>query len=160
PNLPENEGAVSSVLVPLATSEDGREEFLVMTKRPTTVATHKGQVCFPGGFREVTDPHLLDTALREAFEETGIQYADLEILGLLDVVRTHVGVPIYPWIGLLKYPYPFVLNPSEVDKLVLLPVKKLLSEGVKTMFVEEEGMKIKTTGIVCDGEIIWGASAR
>jgi len=160
PKVPISDGVVSSVLVPLAIDLISGKEWIVMTKRPETVATHKGQVCFPGGYREVLDPHVLDTALREANEEMGIQSGDVDVLGLMDVVRTHQGVLIYPFLGIIPFPYPFQTSPHEVAKLVMLPLDQLVSEGLKSVQVEAEGSLVSSTGIWCDGELIWGASAK
>ena len=63
----------SSVLVPISRNPLTGEDELLLTKRPETVATHKGQVCFPGGVFESTDASLLHTALREAEEEVGVR---------------------------------------------------------------------------------------
>ena len=61
----------SAVLVPLY-KKDGQYHILFI-KRTETVKEHKGQISFPGGTREEEDGTLLDTALREYAEETGLR---------------------------------------------------------------------------------------
>ena len=45
---------------------------ILMTKKPTTMAQHGGEISFPGGKLTSSDYNLLETALRETKEETGL----------------------------------------------------------------------------------------
>lgn len=151
---------VSCVLVAIGPhAETGRDEILLM-KRTMLVETHKGQISFPGGFREPHDPNLLSTALRETQEEIGVEPHHVKILGRLTPVRTRGNVLIYPWVGETKFPYPFTLSVAEVDKLLFLSVERLLSEGLKEHWVEAEGFKLRSLGIDVEGELVWGATAK
>ena len=71
-----------AVLLPLF--EKSGEYHLVFTKRTETVNYHKGQISFPGGRPHPDDRSLLDTALRETWEEIGLPPKDAEVLGELD----------------------------------------------------------------------------
>ena len=51
-----------------------------LARRTHEVRTHKGQISFPGGMRHDGES-LEQTALRETFEEVGIEQAGIEILG-------------------------------------------------------------------------------
>ena len=53
---------------------------LFFIRRTKTVKYHKGQISFPGGEFQVSDGSKLNTALREAEEEVGLQAGDVEIL--------------------------------------------------------------------------------
>ena len=68
-DLPSRDAAV---LIPLFFKED--HAHVLFTKRTDNVEHHKGQISFPGGMRDPEDNNLLDTALRETWEEMGIQY--------------------------------------------------------------------------------------
>jgi len=147
------------VLVLVGAPPHGGESIL-LTKRSLTVESHKGQVSFPGGFPEAEDRDLRDTALREAREEVGVTRDDIEVLGALPAVTTRGSVWIHPWIGLLDFPYPFRPNPEEVERLLLLPVARLIGEGLRQVEVASEGRVFRGPGIDVDGELVWGATAR
>ena len=77
----------AAVLVPLTRSDDPE---LVLTLRASGLSTHGGEVAFPGGRRDATDPDLAFTALRDnpiRAESLGI---DTEFLQKQDV---HLHVP-------------------------------------------------------------------
>lgn len=151
---------VSCVLVAIGPhAQTGRDEILLM-KRTMQVETHKGQVSFPGGFREPHDENLLSTALRETKEEIGVEPHSVDVLGRLSPVRTRGNILIYPWVAVTQFPHPFVLSLEEVDRLLFLPVERLLSEGLKKYSVQTEGVQLQSLGIEVEGELVWGATAR
>src|SRR5450759_2193715 len=66
-----DDGALSAaVLVPLY--HLGNELHVILTKRTTLVTLNQGQISFPEGGRKSADQDLLATALRESFEEIGL----------------------------------------------------------------------------------------
>ncbi len=146
--------------MPIGFSRDtGRDEIL-LTKRTMLVETHKGQISFPGGMREGHDLTLLDTALRESAEEIGTLASDIEVLGPLPPVLTRGDVVIYPWVGRLGFPYSFKINQHEVEKVLYLPLVRLIEEGLAPVEVEIGPMKVKSIGITVDKELVWGATAK
>ena len=103
----------AAVLLPLF--RNATDYHLLFTKRTETVRQHKGQVSFPGGSFEPADGDLQTTALRESYEEVGIQPEHVTILGRLDDLATFsTSFTISPFVGLIPYPYPFRPNPLEV----------------------------------------------
>jgi len=155
---------VSSVLVAIGWNKEKARDEILLTKRTQLVETHKGQISFPGGYRDAQDPDLCHTMLRELREEVGVQSPDVEIIGMLKPVLTLREVLIYPWVGKMSFPYPFSINPSEVERLLYLPMPLLLSEGLAPVEVEvahgSEIHKVKSVGIYVENELIWGATAR
>lgn len=154
------EPARSSVLIAIGWNEEKKHEEIVLLKRTMTVETHKGQIAFPGGFHEESDPDLLRTALREAEEEIGARPADVQVLGALSTVKTSFNVIIVPWVAKFPLPYPFVINPAEVERLLYLPVQTLLTQGLKRVLVPVGMVEVESIGLHCDGELIWGATAK
>ena len=73
---------LAAVLAPLYEDDDG-EVRVVLTKRPDTMPTHAGHISFPGGRAHPEDTGPVDTALREAYEEVGIERDRVEVLGFL-----------------------------------------------------------------------------
>ena len=115
----------SAVLIPIY--ENKEEQYFVLTKRTQGVMYHKGQISFPGGADDKEDGELKATALREAYEEIGVDPGDVEILGNLDDQVTYTSkFVITPFVGAIPYPVKFKVNHKEVEELVEVPVSALL----------------------------------
>ena len=101
------------------------EDCILLNKRSEQVEHHKGEISFPGGARDPGDRDFLDTALREAEEEMGINPGDVTILGELDdvVTRSRFGVRVF--IGAIPYPYPFRPSDLEIAEVLEVPVASL-----------------------------------
>lgn len=151
---------LSSVLIAVGPHSATQRDEILLTKRTHLMENHRGQVSFPGGFWETTDASLMDTALRESQEEIGTAPSDIEILGGLESVRTHQGVHIFPWVGRLGFPYPFVINAAEVERVLFLPVQTLVEEGLKPRKIRVGEINVISPAIEVDGEVVWGATAR
>jgi len=149
----------SSVLVPIGWNTETKRDEILLTKRTMGVLTHKGQISFPGGFHSPKDRTLLDTALRETWEEIGLESQYVEILGTLSTVKTLRRISIHPWVGRVPFPHSYLLNAAEVDRLVILPLTQLMEEGVNPVKVDVEGIHVQSIGISVDGELVWGATA-
>ena len=57
----------------LLSGESAEEASILLTHRSPSMRSHSGQIAFPGGRRDPADTSLVDTALREAWEETDLQ---------------------------------------------------------------------------------------
>lgn len=150
----------AAVLLPLFDKDD--EPHLLFTKRTQTVATHKGQISFPGGARDLEDASLEFTALRETFEEVGVRSQDIEVLGRLDDILTHSSnFVVSPFVAAIPYPYEFNVCQAETEYLLEVPVSALLE---RSCFTEDAIVK---NGVVqpayfyqYQDHLIWGATAR
>ena len=152
--------APAAVLLPLYEREG--EYWMLFTKRTQKVAYHKGQISFPGGVRDEGDRDLVDTALRETFEEIGVKPEDVEILGELDRMGTLTSnFLITPFVGIIPHPYEFTIAGDEIEELVEVPISALLD---KDNYHEEsqayEGMTYLASFFEYKGRVIWGATAR
>lgn len=150
----------AAVLLPLYLSDAGLH--LVLTKRTELVPTHKGQISFPGGGFEEADGDLLTTALRETQEEIGLRPEDVEIVGILDdtvtVTSRHV---VRPFVGIVPHPYPYRLDPFEIERLIHLPISALLCGApFREEIWEREGGPVTVPFYDHDGDTIWGLTAR
>jgi 8-oxo-dGTP pyrophosphatase MutT (NUDIX family) len=108
-----------------------------------------------------TDPSPEEAALREAYEEIGLLKNDVEILGPIDDSLTYVPpFIVHPFVGLIPHPYPFNINPEEVEKTIVVPLTFFASEVSKdgTTAVEFEG-GISYPEYQYRGEMIWGTTA-
>jgi 8-oxo-dGTP pyrophosphatase MutT (NUDIX family) len=98
----------------------------VYTLRTDDLPDHRGQVAFPGGKHAPADLALLDTALREAWEEIGIPRESVRVLGRLDDVPTMAGrYVVTPFVGVLPSELRFDPNPAEVADLFTVSVRDL-----------------------------------
>jgi 8-oxo-dGTP pyrophosphatase MutT (NUDIX family) len=150
----------AAVLIPIFKKNDAYNVLFIL--RSNRVAHHKGEVSFPGGMKDSSDKTLLDTALRECWEEIGLYSKDVSILGELDDTETHTsGFLIAPFVGIIPYPYKFKLNPVELDDIFDVPLTALAD---RSRFRQENGLVRNHTAPVYyyeyDGKIIWGATAR
>lgn len=149
----------AAVLVPLF--KRGEDCHILFTKRTHQVKYHKGEISFPGGVFDEGDSELERTALREAFEEIGLKESDVQIVGVLDDIVTITEFIVTPFVGLFSYPYPFKLNPIEIEELIKVPLSNLLD---KECFGERVIVRGDRKEVVYSyqygNHIIWGATAR
>ena len=130
---------------------------MILIRRPDHMPTHGGDLAFPGGKPEPgEDP--LETALREAREEVGIDPSAVEILGYLPAIHT-VTYPrmVVPVVGRLAGVPGLVPDPNEVDR-VLTPSVRSLGDESRWRTEQWNGRVIYFFDI--DGEVLWGATAR
>ena len=110
----------AAVLMPVFEWE-GEYHFL-LTRRTEEVQTHKGQISFPGGMREGGED-LVKTALRETFEEVGIEESRIETLGRFhDYISIH-GYRVTPFAGYINGPFTTVPQVREVAEVLQVPFK-------------------------------------
>jgi 8-oxo-dGTP pyrophosphatase MutT (NUDIX family) len=156
----EPEHTPSAILMPLF-KKDGQYHLLFI-QRTERVKTHKGQISFPGGAYEKEDCTLLNTALRETYEEVGVSPTDVKVLGELDDMATAGGnYTITPFVGMIPYPYTFKLDEWETEELIMVPISALqdnncFSEGTTIV----DGKEVETYFYQYGKKIIWGATAR
>lgn len=153
----------AAVLVPLVV-RDG-ELKLVVTRRNERMRSHAGQMAFPGGSREPSDPTALHTALRETEEEVGVSADAVQIFGQLDETPTLTSYRIIPFVGIVAPGVTWRPCPEEVAQILELPFGALMAPGVhrtephfaigRTWQVDY--YDVPTADGVCT---IWGATAR
>lgn len=150
----------AAVLLPLYMSNAG--PHLVFTKRTELVPTHKGQISFPGGGFEEADGDLLTTALRETREEIGLRSQDVEIIGTLDdTVTVTSRYVVRPFVGIVPHPYPYRLDPFEIERLIHLPILALLCGApFREEIWERDGGPVTVFFYDHDGDTVWGLTAR
>lgn len=100
---------------------------VVLTARPDTMRDHAGQVAFPGGRREPGET-LVETALREAHEEIGLNRDDAALAGAM----TPLYIPptrfrCHPFVALAPSVPDLVPEPGEVTALLRVPLRTLFA---------------------------------
>jgi 8-oxo-dGTP pyrophosphatase MutT (NUDIX family) len=139
------------------------EVCMVFILRAATLRSHGGEIAFPGGGIEPTDNSPAAAALREAWEEIGLDMSGVEVLGVLEpvftVVSNYLIVPVVAFLaeglGVIQ------LQASEVTEIILIPLRGLTDTSI---YHTEEWMRdgqIRTIYFYDYGPYrIWGATAR
>lgn len=148
----------AAVLVPLC-ARDGSMHVL-LTERTHTVRDHPGQVSFPGGMADPSDPDLVTTALREAHEEIGLQPRDVEVIGYLLPQAVISGYAVLPVVGFYAPEFEPQLDPGEVAGIFEVPLG-FLQDPANRVRVDRRrnGVTLPTWEYHYDGHRIWGATA-
>ncbi|WP_026970037.1 NUDIX hydrolase [Algoriphagus terrigena] len=150
----------SGVLILLYT--DGKSTFFPLIKRPVYLGFHSGQMAFPGGKMEKTDENVIQTALREAEEEVGIDRHEVRLLGkLTDLYIPTSNFLVSPVVGFLEGIPEFIPDENEVSRIVETDLDFLLSPEIRKQTVLElgENIRLDTPYFEIDGEVVWGATA-
>ena len=116
--------AHAAVMLPLVMRD---ELTLLLTQRTAHLSTHSGQIALPGGKIDPTDVDATAAALRETFEEIGIEPERIEVLGTLPVYVTGTSFIVTPVVGLLEPGFELVPNPDEVDDVFEVPLSFLMN---------------------------------
>lgn len=116
----------AGVLVPVTDNRANPE--LVFTLRSANLKTHRGQVSFPGGKRDLSDHSLQVTALRETHEEIGLPPDQVHIIAPLSQVMSRHGILVTPYVGVIPGDYPLTANPAEIESIFRVPVEFLLED--------------------------------
>jgi 8-oxo-dGTP pyrophosphatase MutT (NUDIX family) len=155
---PLKQSAVLLILYP----RDGRP-WGIFTRRTDRVADHKGQISLPGGSRDPEDTSLMVTALRETFEELGINPAALRVVARMEPVFTVVTrYVITPYIAYSPVRPEVSPEEFEVAEVLDVPIDRLLDPSVQRSEVWESPVPRSVFFFDWNhGEnIIWGATGR
>ena len=116
--LSDGKNKLASVLIIIY----GDKPEVLMTKKSITLTQHGGEISFPGGKISETDGDLLDTALRETKEETGLEISRDDVIGQLkQVITLNSGFTIVPFICILDGIGQLAPN-SEVESFLHIPL--------------------------------------
>ena len=136
--------------------------YFPLIKRPNYPGAHSGQVSFPGGKVEPSDPDLVYTALREAEEEIGIDAGKVEVLGrLTDLYIPTSNFLVSPVLGFLEETPRFVPEAREVERIIPTAMSMVGQPQIRqrTTLPIGEGRHLETPYFALDGEVVWGATA-
>lgn len=149
----------SAVLVALIDGEQGCE--VVLTRRARHLRHHRGEVSFPGGRMDAGE-QAVDTALREAYEEIGLDRSKVEVVGGLEPVSTWVSSSfIVPVVARYTGHTTWTPNPGEVDRVFSVPLTELTrADTYRAEWWGEPPDDFELHFFELDDETIWGATGR
>ena len=132
---------------------------ILMIKKPITMNYHGGEIAFPGGKISKEDDDLLDTAIRETKEETGITIGREQIIGQLNPVTTlNSGFTILPFVCILNEINELKPN-SEVEEFLKIPLDSFLQTLANDSNPEHNSIQ-EMYVLTFKNNVIWGATAR
>ncbi len=139
---------------------ENNETTLLLTLRASYNGTHSAQISFPGGKIEKQDDSFYDAALRETYEEVGIEKDHIEFLReMTDVYIPPSNFLVTPFISVTKERPHFRTN-EEVETTIEVLVSELLDDS-NIDFVEMDTSYMKKIQVPCfrlNDFIVWGAT--
>lgn len=150
--------AVMSLIFP----DQNDEMQMVFMLRKTYKGVHSNQIGFPGGKVEKEDNNLEATALRETYEEIGVEPKEITVLKeLTDVYIPPSNFLVKPFLGVVESRPNYVLEQKEVERLIEIPLKSILSnEFVGSNLIKNSYTKeAEVPTFKFDDNVIWGATA-
>ena len=134
-----------------------------LIRRPEYDGVHSGQIAFPGGQKDETDHDIKETAIRETFEEVGVQLRSNQILGKI----SQVYIPpskflVTPYVAVLDACPVFKKDDFEVAEVLEVPISILFDDSIikdGQVNVGSQGMKMNAPYFDIFGHKVWGATA-
>lgn len=149
----------SAVLVTLTEGSSGPE--VLLTRRSWEMRSHRGEISFPGGR---TDPGEtpIETALREAHEEVGLDPSVVTVHGELEHLNTVVSRSyIVPKVATVAEPLSLEAQTMEVERVLWVPLAEFTRPDTYRSEVWGFGPTDRTLHFFeLDDETVWGATAR
>ncbi len=137
------------------------ETRIVLILRKTYKGVHSAQIGFPGGRAEHIDKDLQETAIRETYEEVGVQPSNIQVVKKL----TKIYIPpsnfwVQPFLGHCNHTPNFKRQESEVEQILevkltdFLKKESLTSQNVTTSYAKN----VEVPGFLLNQHVVWGAT--
>ena len=123
---------------------------MLLTQRTAHLKDHAGQVSFPGGRSEADDADAVDTALREAHEEIGLERGHVDVVGFLPVYTT---VTSFEVAEVFEVPLSFLMTPAHHRRHVVE------IDGLRRQFLSMPWAPPPEASGQARSYFIWGATA-
>ena len=156
---------LAAILLALRAREDGEPELLMIKRADAEGDPWSGHIALPGGRMEPGDPDLAATAVRETWEETGVDVArDGRLLGHLDDLSprspTLAPIVIRPYLALVRADVAIVPS-HEVATAFWVPLSALREQAAWGIGVVHVRGAERTVSVFQHGEYtVWGLTER
>jgi 8-oxo-dGTP pyrophosphatase MutT (NUDIX family) len=152
----------AAALVLVYPGPDGHA-YLVLTERVDYGGDHSGEVSLPGGKVDPGDADAAATALREAWEEVGLDagLAGVEVVGGLDALWIPPSnFRVDPVVAIAARRPAFVPDRREVAAIIEVAVTAFLPDVAPVIIdPDPHGRPIRYGAYLVEGRIVWGATA-
>lgn len=151
----------ASVLIPIVMRD---RPTVLLTERALHLSNHPGQIAFPGGKADLNDIDTAATALREAYEEVGLEPGYVQVLGELPQYTTGSAFIITPVVALVETGFTLMKNSFEVADIFEVPLDFLMNPANHHRhLVDLDGVQREWLSMPYDDQFkqrfIWGATA-
>jgi 8-oxo-dGTP pyrophosphatase MutT (NUDIX family) len=139
---------------------DHPQPTVLLTQRAAHLHDHAGQISFPGGKIDPEDASPLDAALREAWEEIGLEREFIDPIGYLDLYGTGFGFRILPTVARIRPGFDLRISADEVDDAFEVPLAFLMDAANHQVHNKEfRGIMRSYYAMPFQQHYIWGATA-
>ena len=146
---------LAAVLAPLVETPD---PSLIFTVRSDALSRHPGEISFPGGLVDEGET-AGDAALREAFEEIGLDPTLPRVVGALPPVHTYVSaILVIPFVGVLASPPDLFAAEAEIKEILRVPLARLAAAEEPMELPRGDGTVWHGWAYPVDDHTIWGAT--
>jgi 8-oxo-dGTP pyrophosphatase MutT (NUDIX family) len=98
--------------------------------------------------------------LRETEEEVGLTREHVRVIGRLDTYITGTGFEITPVVGIVRVPFPLVIDPFEVAEAFEVPLSFVVDPRNHRRTVRDFEHRTRVFFVLpYEGRNIWGATA-
>lgn len=158
PEQPLLDGAEAGVLMAITDHSDDPQ--LVLTQRASHLKNHGGEVAFPGGKRDEQDASIIETALRESFEEIHLPPEQVEVVTPMPMSISKMGLKVAPILGIIPHQVELVANEDEIASIFHVPIRYFLDAPVEQYTEREhEGVRYRIPCYQYNDYVIWGLTA-
>jgi 8-oxo-dGTP pyrophosphatase MutT (NUDIX family) len=159
PRTPRHDSKAAAVMILLYPADN--LIHTVFIQRPEYDGVHGGQISFPGGKKENSDQDHIHTALRETYEEIGVEANKISVISTLTPLYIPVSnILVTPVIGWTEKQPVFKRQEEEVVFIIEADLKTLLSPSIlKTKPFAIRGEMIDIKYFDYQNHVIWGATA-
>ncbi len=133
----------------------------ILIKRPKYEGNHSNQIALPGGKKDLNDENLIQTALREAWEEVNVQENEVTIISELSPLYIpNSNFQVTPVLAYSETQPNFIPHPMEVESIIEVPILDLFKTDIlqKTKIELSNGLKMETPYLNIQNHIVWGAT--
>jgi 8-oxo-dGTP pyrophosphatase MutT (NUDIX family) len=158
-DIPENAKLAATTLILFPKNQ---KWYFCLIQRPAYDGPHGGQIAMPGGKMEAQDINLINTAIRETFEEIGVLLNHTDVIGELTSLYIPVSnMHVYPFIAIITQEPEFNKQDTEVDEILVCELEELIQQDnskITSVKINEQ-ISIKTPYFLIKEKLVWGATA-